>query len=525
MSASETSGSAPGPGVGQPDHVAERRAPPARRLISAGTSRAPGRRAQRAEPGDQPAPRRSTTRYVASAERSRSARKRCATTSAAVSGHRRATAKGAARTSTDLARPSLSGQGSGDATRSRVGGVPQSGLTGRRPSRHGRRAVARRRGWPPLSLLRAPVTDAARRRGVPHPPPPTRSRHRPPGSPRCPRRSDAADAGRTADDPLVVVAPRHPAAAAAHRGARRPTWSPAAATAGRRQHVRAVERDPDAVGVVPLSEVGPTVVAARVDGVDPVRDREGATTLVVTGDVMLVRGVPDPAAALAPMRRLLRGADLTVGNLESTLSTRRRAARQGGDSFGGSPALVPVLEDAGFDALSLANNHTGDYGERALRQTVETLQQSRIRPFGAGDDLAEAAAPAVLERRTGRRTPSSASTRSARRRWPPRRARARCRCGCRRAPVRWSRPTWPGSSARSGRRQRQADVVVVLPHWGDAVHPRRPSRSSAPSPAGWSRPAPTWSSAATRTGSRASTPSAACRCCTPSATSSSTWTS
>ena len=58
---------------------------------------------------------------------------------------------------------------------------------------------------------------------------------------------------------------------------------------------------------------------------------------------------------------------------------------------------MPVLEDAGFDALSLANNHTGDYQERALRQTVETLQQSRIRPFGAGDDVAEAERPAVLE--------------------------------------------------------------------------------------------------------------------------------
>ncbi len=50
-------------------------------------------------------------------------------------------------------------------------------------------------------------------------------------------------------------------------------------TAGVVGSVRAVERDPAAVGVVPLSEVGPTVVAATVAGVDPVRDHEGATTL------------------------------------------------------------------------------------------------------------------------------------------------------------------------------------------------------------------------------------------------------
>ena len=202
-----------------------------------------------------------------------------------------------------------------------------------------------------------------------------------------------------------------------------------------------------------------------MDGVDPVRDHEGATTLLVTGDLMLVRGVPDPEAALAPMRQLLRGADLTVGNLESTLSTDG-SPTQGGDSFGGTPALVPVLEDAGFDALSLANNHAGDYGERALRQTVGTLQQSRIRPFGAGDDLAEAAEPAVLSAPDGTtfaflgfnaigetpradgETPGALSVRM-----PPR-----------------TGPLVEADLARVERAirsaQRRADVVVVLPHWG-----------------------------------------------------------
>ena len=84
--------------------------------------------------------------------------------------------------------------------------------------------------------------------------------------------------------------------------------------------LRAVERDPDAVAVVPLDRVGPTVVAARVAGVDPIRDRPHAITVTLTGDLMLVRDVPDAAAALAPMSKRLAAADLTVGNLESTLS-------------------------------------------------------------------------------------------------------------------------------------------------------------------------------------------------------------
>ena len=125
-----------------------------------------------------------------------------------------------------------------------------------------------------------------------------------------------------------------------------------------------------------------------VDGVDPLRDPDDyslrvvgpdpgpVTTLTVVGDIMLGRRVGERAAAegdpsypLRPMQRRLRSADLTVGNLESTLSTDGRPT-QGGDSFAADPRVVAGLRAAGFDALSLANNHTGDYGARALAQTV-----------------------------------------------------------------------------------------------------------------------------------------------------------
>ena len=228
--------------------------------------------------------------------------------------------------------------------------------------------------------------------------------------------------------------------------------------------ISAVERDPDALAVVPLDAVRPTVVAHRVGGADPVRDAPGAVTLTVVGDVMLTRGVPDPAAALAPMRDRLRAADVTVGNLESTLSTRG-APTQGGDSFGGSPALVPLLERAGFDALSLANNHSGDYGEQALLDTMATLRRSRVAPFGAGADVAAAARPAYVERdgvrfafvgfnaigETPRATATGAGALSLR--MPPR-----------------TGPLVPADLARvSGvvrAADRRADMVVVLPHWG-----------------------------------------------------------
>ena len=151
------------------------------------------------------------------------------------------------------------------------------------------------------------------------------------------------------------------------------------------------------------------------------------------------------------MRRLLRGADLTVGNLESTLSTDG-APTQGGDSFGGTPALVPAAR-----GRRLRRAVAGQQPRRRLR---------RARPRADRGNPAAEPDPAVrrgrrpgrgrraggaLQRRTGRRSPSSASTRSARPRARTARRRARSRSGCHRAPARWSRPTWRGSSGRSGR--------------------------------------------------------------------------
>ncbi|WP_244930364.1 CapA family protein [Nocardioides sp. W7] len=228
--------------------------------------------------------------------------------------------------------------------------------------------------------------------------------------------------------------------------------------------IRDVERRPGAIAVVPLDEVGPTVVAARVAGVDPVRDDPRAVELVVGGDLMLVRGVPSAAGALRPLARRLRSADLAVANLESTLS-RDGAPTQGGDSFGATPALLGPIRRAGLDVLSLANNHAGDYGPRALVETVDVLADSPVVPVGAGRDLAAASRPAYVERggvrfafvafnaigetpRATRTEPGALSVRM-----PPRTG-----------PLVAADLRHVAAVVR--RAARRADVVVVLPHWG-----------------------------------------------------------
>ncbi|MGB8385782.1 MAG: CapA family protein, partial [Dermatophilaceae bacterium] len=166
---------------------------------------------------------------------------------------------------------------------------------------------------------------------------------------------------------------------------------------------------------VPAGAATPMVRALRVAGSDPIRqpttypittpgDPAGPVVqITVVGDVMLGRRVgaamarsADFAAPLRPMAARLAAADVTIGNFEATLS-RDGAPTQGGDSFAADPRVAEGLRVAGFDVLSLANNHVGDWGSRALSQTVDRLRAMGITPVGAGADLAAARAGAVVE--------------------------------------------------------------------------------------------------------------------------------
>lgn len=248
-----------------------------------------------------------------------------------------------------------------------------------------------------------------------------------------------------------------------------------------RAAVRAVETDAGSIAVVPAAALGPTVAVATVDGVDPLRDpmryplttgrspgvAPKVTTITIAGDIMLGRRVGAsgrPGEELVPLQRRLARADLTVGNLESTLSDDG-GRQQGGDSFAADPDVLVALHAAGFDLLSLANNHTGDFGVRAFRQTLQRLDDSPIAHVGAGRNASEAWRPVVLEHEGVRfgfvafnaigETPRATAGRpgAAEVRMQPRTGPLN------RGDLRRLTSTIRDLAAR-------VDVVVALPHWG-----------------------------------------------------------
>ena len=94
--------------------------------------------------------------------------------------------------------------------------------------------------------------------------------------------------------------------------------------------------------------------------------------------------------SLLRVMELLNAADLIVGNLEVPLAPTPNPAFHGKKkylSWSDADETVAALLEAGFDALSLANNHTLDCGEAGLRETIQKLHESGIVAFGAGANL------------------------------------------------------------------------------------------------------------------------------------------
>ncbi|MDD2572897.1 MAG: CapA family protein [Bacillota bacterium] len=124
--------------------------------------------------------------------------------------------------------------------------------------------------------------------------------------------------------------------------------------------------------------------------------------LIAVGDMMLTRGVgarirrSSVHAPFDGVRHILETGDIVFGNLETTIATSGTQLPGKGIWFRAAPEVTEGLKEAGFDVLSLANNHTLDYDTPALIETVQNLQQAGIGYVGAGENLEQARRPLVV---------------------------------------------------------------------------------------------------------------------------------
>lgn len=138
-----------------------------------------------------------------------------------------------------------------------------------------------------------------------------------------------------------------------------------------------------------------------------VKDKEESfLRLGFVGDIMLDRGVKlriDKKGggnfdfAFARSREALRSFDIVFGNLEGPISLRGEH-RGSIYSFRMHPDAALALKNAGFDVLSLSNNHMGDWGMLALSDTQKYIEEQGIVAVGVGNNAREAYAPQIIER-------------------------------------------------------------------------------------------------------------------------------
>jgi poly-gamma-glutamate capsule biosynthesis protein CapA/YwtB (metallophosphatase superfamily) len=124
-------------------------------------------------------------------------------------------------------------------------------------------------------------------------------------------------------------------------------------------------------------------------------------TLIFAGDIMLDDGpgrvIEAGGDPLAPFATILQSADYRIGNLECPVAEGGQPFANKIYSFRAKPAALRVLQGR-FDAVALANNHSGDYGSAAFGETLHHLDNAGIAHFGGGLDLAAAHRPLWINR-------------------------------------------------------------------------------------------------------------------------------
>ena len=202
----------------------------------------------------------------------------------------------------------------------------------------------------------------------------------------------------------------------------------------------------------------PLLLAGAASAADPAQVR-----LVFAGDVMLADGpgkvIERGGDPFAPFAEILRDADYTIANLECVIATRGQAVKKPW-TFRAHPRTLEVLKKH-IDAVSLANNHTGDFGHEAFLEQIQLLGTAQLPAFGGGHNRAEAHRPLIVDLKGLRIALLGYNE------FKPRSFEA----GDSTPGVAWSVDERVLADIASARKEQHADLVIPFMHWGHEYEP------------------------------------------------------
>jgi len=200
----------------------------------------------------------------------------------------------------------------------------------------------------------------------------------------------------------------------------------------------------------------------------PPTDPGPSVSIAFVGDIMLadapgkrLRQGHDP---FAPFASILKEADLRVGNLECVVATTGKPDDKP-YTFRAHPRVLGTIKKH-LDAVSLANNHSGDFGHAAFAEMLGHLNKASLPYFGGGKDLTQAHAPLIIERKGLRIALLGYDE------FFPRYFEA----GHDHPGVAWSEDEQVAADIRRAREVGRADIVIPFMHWGEEHRPAANAR-------------------------------------------------